>query len=82
MGREQPQASDPDGDALRCRWWQYAEAGTYAGDVTVAGADSLSASVRIPRDARAGDTIHVILEVTDDGEFPITRYQRVVITVC
>ncbi|MFF2940905.1 nucleoside hydrolase-like domain-containing protein [Streptomyces niveus] len=74
-------ASDPDGDALRCRWWQYAEAGTYAGDARVARADSLNASVRIPDDARAGDTIHVVLEVTDDGEFPITRYQRVVITV-
>lgn len=77
-------ASDPDGDQLSSRWWQYAEADTYVGQVAVADPTALrgpGAHVVVPRDAKAGDTIHLILEVTDDGAIPLTRYQRVVITV-
>lgn len=77
-------ATDPDGDTLTAQWWQYAEAGTYAGQVAVADPTALrgrGANVVVPRDAKAGDTIHLILEVTDDGEIPLTRYQRVIITV-
>ncbi len=78
------QASDPDGDALSARWWQYAEAGTYAGQVSVTDPTALrgpGANVKVPQDAKSGETIHLILEVTDDGEMPLTRYQRVIITV-
>jgi hypothetical protein len=34
----------------------------------------------VPANAASGQTIHVILQVTDDGNPPLTRYQRVVIT--
>lgn len=77
-------ATDPDGDALTATWWQYKEAGTYGGDVSVANPNALrgpGSTVTVPRDAVAGETIHLILEVTDDGAIPLTRYQRVIITV-
>jgi len=35
----------------------------------------------VPSDAVEGQTIHLILEATDDGEPALTRYQRIVITV-
>ena len=35
----------------------------------------------MPADAQPGQTIHAILEVTDNGTRPLTRYQRVVVTV-
>ena len=35
----------------------------------------------VPRDARRGQTIHLILEAEDDGTPPMTSYQRVVATV-
>jgi Protein of unknown function (DUF1593) len=72
---------DPDGDRLTYRWWQYREAGTYDGAVTISGADSRSAGFVVPSDAQRGDTIHLLLEVTDQGDPPLTRYQRVVATV-
>jgi hypothetical protein len=76
-------ATDPDGDSLESTWWQYREAGTYPGSIQITGSSNLpaGASFVVPADAVAGQTIHVILEVTDDGENPLTRYQRVIVTV-
>ena len=72
--------SDPDGDDVGFHWWVYREAGTYWGDVPVAGADSPEATVTVPAKA-AGRTVHVILEATDDGAPPLTAYRRVVLEV-
>ena len=35
----------------------------------------------VPADAQPGQTIHLILEVTDDGTPPLSSYQRVITTV-
>ena len=72
---------DPDGDRLTYRWWHYKEAGTYDGNAGIAGGDSKTAKVLIPADAKKGDTIHIILEVTDSGIPSLTRYARTVITI-
>ncbi|MBN2313615.1 MAG: DUF1593 domain-containing protein [Sedimentisphaerales bacterium] len=74
-------ADDPDGDALSYRWWQYQEAGTYKGKIAIKNATSKSASVTLPSDAKSSQTAHFICEVADDGSPPLTRYQRVVITI-
>ena len=73
--------SDPDRDAVTVRWWQWKEVGTYPGQVTFATRAKLSTLVQVPSDAVEGQTIHLILEATDDGEPALTRYQRIVITV-
>lgn len=72
--------SDPDGNAISMRWWQF-RVGTYPKEVSIANSTSAQTEVDIPNDAVSGQTIHVILEATDDGSPSITRYQRVVITV-
>jgi hypothetical protein len=74
-------ATDPDGNELTYRWYQYREAGTYPGAVTLANADTAASGFQVPADAQPGQTIHAILEVTDNGARPLTRYQRVVVTV-
>ena len=74
-------AEDPDGDAVTYRWWQYEEAGTCRGRGELAGSDGPEASLVVPNDAKPGETIHVILEVTDSGAPPLTRYARVIVTV-
>jgi hypothetical protein len=74
-------AHDPDGDKLTYRWWQYTEADTYARAIQIRGADTRTPSFAIPQDARAGETIHLVLQVTDDGAPPLTRYRRVIVTV-
>ena len=73
--------SDPDGNAVRVRWWQWTDVDSYPGKVTIASPTSLATSVQVPADAVAGQTIQLVLEATDDGTPALTRYQRVVVTV-
>ena len=74
-------SSDPDGNTLSYRWWQYREAGSYPGDITFDSNGGVKSSFVVPDDAKKGETIHVICEVTDDGVPALTRYARVIITV-
>jgi hypothetical protein len=72
---------DPDRDALDFAWWQYREEGTYPGLVQLGSPDRSSTTVHIPQDAQPGQTISLILQATDDGTFPLTRYDRVILKV-
>ncbi len=74
-------AADPDGDRLYYSWWQYRDPGTYKGEAVITNSDRAAASVQVPADAKAGETIHLIGEVTDAGKPPLTRYARVIVTV-
>jgi len=79
--RLQGEASDPDHNTVRSTWWQYNEAGTYPGDIAFSDPEALTTTFRLPDDAQRGQTIHIILEATDNGTPPITRYQRVIVRV-
>ena len=79
--RLQGEVSDPDRDPVTVSWWQYHDAGTYPGDITIANAAATTTTFEVPADAQSGQTIHVILEGTDRGTPALTRYQRVVVTV-
>jgi hypothetical protein len=74
------EVSDPDGDAVTVRWWQY-RVGSYPGEVVFDTPTSAATKLRVPTDAAPGQTIHLILEATDHGMPALTRYQRVVVTV-
>jgi hypothetical protein len=73
--------SDPDGDRVSVKWWQWKEVDTYPGEVSLSDPTSSVTSVRVPADAKPGQTVHLILEATDDGTPPLMRYQRVILTV-
>ena len=73
--------TDPDGDELTYRWWQYEEADTYDGTVEIRDSGKQDVSFTLPGNVGEGKTIHIICEVTDDGKPPLTRYQRVIVTV-
>jgi hypothetical protein len=73
--------SDPEGDDLKYRWWQYREAGSYSGSVKIRDVEKQKASFTVPDDAGAGQTVHVVCEVHDNGTPPLTRYQRVVVEI-
>ncbi|KAH8804448.1 hypothetical protein F5884DRAFT_796046 [Xylogone sp. PMI_703] len=75
------ETSDPDHDKVTTSWWQYFEEGTYPGTVTVTEYSNNRVRVAIPADAKSGQTISIILQGTDDGQFPLTRYGRVFIHV-
>jgi hypothetical protein len=72
--------SDPDGNAVSIKWWQF-RVGTYPKEVNIVNPSSVQTEVEVPKDAVSGQTIHVILEATDNGSPSLTRYQRIVITV-
>jgi hypothetical protein len=73
-------ASDPDGDEVDLSWWQYREAGTSPAVLELAPAGA-TVEFRIPDDAVAGETLHVVLTVGDSGAPRLVRHQRVVVTV-
>lgn len=73
---------DPDGDKLQFTWWIYPEAGTYRGQLNwTSSCNDSMVRFHVPADARKGDTIHLICEVTDDGSPALTRYRRVILHV-
>ena len=74
------EASDPDGDDVTLRWYVLAT-GSYPGTAEIADAGASPATLTIPADAVAGQTLHVILEATDDGAPALTRYRRIIIRV-
>lgn len=72
--------SDPDGNAVSIKWWQF-HVGSYPKRISILNPTALRTVVEIPKDAISGQTIHVILEATDHGVPSLTRYQRVIIVV-
>ncbi len=73
--------SDPDGDSVSVRWWQYVEAGHYPNRVMVSDSPSLTTNIQVPGDAAPGNTIHLVLEATDNGAPALTRYRRLILSV-
>lgn len=69
---------DPEGDMLTYKWWVLTEAGTYNGVVSIADDKRSKSAITIPENS-AGKTIHVICEVTDNGEPGLTSYRRIII---
>ena len=70
--------SDPDHHAIRFQWWQQPEIGTVP--VIFDDTEKAVTTVSIPKDA-AGQTLHLVCEVRDNGPFSLVAYQRIIIKV-
>lgn len=73
-------SNDPDGDELSYSWYFYNEPSSYSGSVPIQNNTSVSATVAVPTDA-TGKSIHVILEINDNGTPNLYAYRRVIISV-
>ena len=73
-------SADPDGNTLQYAWYYYSEPSSYDGPVTVVGDKASSCIVRIP-EAAAGQSLHLLLEVRDDGVPNLVVYRRMIINV-
>lgn len=73
--------TDPDRNEVSLKWWSYVQACTYRGKVSVDNPTAATTTFTVPTDARPGDTIHLILEATDNGTPQQTRYHRLIVTV-
>ena len=49
--------------------------------IAITDYDQAQMSFTVPEDAHSGDTVHMIVEVQDDGAHTLKHYQRVIITV-
>ncbi|HVM88549.1 MAG TPA: nucleoside hydrolase-like domain-containing protein [Puia sp.] len=72
--------SDPDGNHVSVTWSQL-QVGSYLNKVGISDTNANQAKVVIPEDAAPGQTIHIMVEATDNGSPALTSYQRVIITV-
>jgi hypothetical protein len=71
--------SDPDGNSVRETWWLYPEAGNISGAMLTA-TEGLKTEIHLPQSNKAG-ILHVILQIEDDGEPPLSAYRRAIIEV-
>ncbi len=71
---------DPDANTIETKWWQF-QVGTYPNNVVISKPSSLQTLIEIPKDAEPGQTIHVVLEASDNGNPVLTSYQRVIIQI-
>ena len=71
-------STDPDGNDIRFLWWQQPEIGT--AKLAISDAEKSIVNFRIPDDA-AGQSLHVVCEVSDQGPFNLTSYQRIIINI-
>lgn len=72
------EATDPDGDKLNIDYWFYKEVGSYFGDPKITP-NGQQATLDLPEDHKG--ELHIIVEVRDNGEHPMTRYKRFVIDI-
>lgn len=73
-------SSDPDGDALTYSWSFYNEPSSYDGSVKIENSSSALAELNLPKDA-SGKSIHIILEIHDDGTPNLYAYRRLIIEI-
>lgn len=73
-------SSDPDGDTIRYSWFVYSEAGTLRGERELDSTEGEATSFTAPMVDRP-ETIHVVLELRDDGSLNLFALRRVVLTV-
>ena len=73
-------SSDPDGDAITIRWFQYQEAGTLEQKLVIQDHSEVKSSFVAPA-VNQTETVHIILEVKDDGDPCLYNYRRIIIEI-
>ena len=73
-------SSDPDGDEFDITWFHYGEAGTFSGDVELTKTQGWTTAFTAP-DVQEPATLHIILQLQDDGEPSLFSYRRAVVNV-
>lgn len=75
-------STDPDGNGLTYAWWRYAEPSNYTGPLSIRNGSGAVASFVAPSVNVSGpQSIHIVLEVKDDGSPALYSYDRIVVKV-
>lgn len=81
FGLDASGSSDPDGDNLSFLWFHYPEAGTHREPLKIDSAENSHGAYVVAPKVEKEETAHFILRVTDKGEPPLSRYERVIVTI-
>lgn len=73
-------SKDPDGNALNTAWFIYREAGTFTGEVKLSASSGLETSLVVPA-VKNPETLHIILQVQDNGTPPLFAYRRAIVNI-
>jgi hypothetical protein len=72
--------TDPDGNSMTYKWWQYYDADSAAAKVTINNSTAKSgAGFVVPNEP--GKQVHIIFEVTDNGNPPLKGYRRIIFNI-
>jgi len=72
--------TDPDGNALTFKWWEYYDADNASPRLSISNSISEdSASFIVPNEV--GKELHIILTVTDDGSPNLESYTRIIFKI-
>jgi len=71
-------SSDPDGNAFQTTWFVYPEAGTFREEATLTATEGKSTRLLVPK-VQKPETIHVVLQLEDNGDPGLVSYRRAVI---
>jgi hypothetical protein len=75
-------SSDPDGDEISYRWWYYREASSRQTRLSLRRIPDTEPTFSFPvPEVESGTTLHVILEICDNGSPQLKSYQRFILTV-
>ncbi|MFW5756747.1 MAG: nucleoside hydrolase-like domain-containing protein [Tangfeifania sp.] len=69
-------ASDPDGDAVYYWWWHYPDPSKMSSYIKIVHETSENAHFTVPENS--DKDIHIILEVSDDGDPVLKKYKRLI----
>jgi hypothetical protein len=73
-------SKDPDGNNLERTWFVYPEAGSYRHAIKLSSQSGEATSLVAPPVGKP-ETIHVILQLRDDGVPPLYSYRRAVVKI-
>jgi len=73
-------SSDPDHNSIKTSWFVYPEAGTYRGTVQLSSTAGETTELVAP-EVKKPETVHVILQLEDDGTPSLFAYRRAIVTV-
>ncbi len=71
---------DPDNNDLTYNWFRYKNADSYEGDFEIDKPEEARQVIRVPEDL-ADKTIHLVLEVRDNGIPGLVSYRRVILNL-
>lgn len=74
------ESSDPDGNQLSYHWFYYKEAGNYDGIIKIDTPFDSCTKIKFEDQKKRG-LVHIIVDITDNGEPKLHRYARFILIV-